>query len=211
MAVGKRPSPSAAPLEDWPCGVIGSGFTTQRRLRSPTAGVVSSRPLLPVKAGETPLPRHLGRIAAIKLEPPASESPKGQSLRMRCCELEWQPCNARRRDCVRGPTAPSHTPLPTRMPKHASHGSEYPTAPTRGCLTCPMSSQPHVARRHGPFPWGRAPVSPPKREERTPAPPRGVGEFSTQVALNATQTIVNASRSRGSCVQCVSFSTSRSQ
>ena len=26
MAVGKRPSPSAAPLEDWPCGVIGHGF-----------------------------------------------------------------------------------------------------------------------------------------------------------------------------------------
>ena len=77
MAVGKRPSPSAAPLEDWPCGIIGSGFTTQRRLRNPTAGVVSSRPLLPVKAGDTPLPRHLVRIAAIKLEPPASESPKG--------------------------------------------------------------------------------------------------------------------------------------
>ena len=26
MAVGKQPSPSAAPLEDWPCGVIGHGF-----------------------------------------------------------------------------------------------------------------------------------------------------------------------------------------
>ena len=63
IAVGKRPSPSAAPLEDWPCGVIGSGFTTQRRLRSPTAGVVSSRPLLPVMAEETPSPRHLSRKA----------------------------------------------------------------------------------------------------------------------------------------------------
>ena len=114
MAVGKRPSPSAAPLEDWPCGVIGSGFTTQRRLRSPTAGVMSSRPLLPVKAGETPSPRHLGRTAAIKLEPPASESPKGQSLRMRCCELDWQLCNARRRDCVQG----SHPPLHVSGPDH---------------------------------------------------------------------------------------------
>ena len=114
MAVGKRPSPSAAPLEDWPCGVIGSGFTTQRRLRSPTAGVVSSRPLLPIKAGETPSPRHLGRTAAIKLEPPASESPKGQSLRMRCCKLDWQLCNARHRDCVQG----SHPPLHVSGPDH---------------------------------------------------------------------------------------------
>ncbi len=152
MAVGKCPSPSAAPLEDWPCGVIGSGFTTQRQLRSLTAGVMNSRPLLPTMARETPLPRHLGRIAAIKLEPPASESPKGQSLRMRCCELEWQPCNARRRDCVRGPTAPSHTSQPTRMLKHASHGSEYPTAPTRGCMTCSKTRQPHVTRRHELFP-----------------------------------------------------------
>ena len=152
MAVGKCPSPSAAPLEDWPCGVIGSGFTTQRRLRSPTAGVVNSRPLLPLKSGDTPLPRHLGHIAAIKLELHASESPKGRSLRMQRCELERQPCNERRRDCVRGPTAPSHNPLPTRMPKHASHGSECPAAPTRGCLTCSKSSQPHMARRHELFP-----------------------------------------------------------
>ena len=34
---------------------------------------------------------------------------------------------------MRGPTAPSHTSLPTRLPKHASRGSEFPTAPTRGC------------------------------------------------------------------------------
>ena len=80
--------------------------------------------------------------------------------------------------CVRGPTAPSHTSLPTRMPKHASHGSEYPTAPTRSCLTCPRSSQPHVTRRHGPFPWERAPFPPPKREEGTPSPPKGGGGIS---------------------------------
>ena len=53
-----------APQEDWPCGVIGSAFTTQQRLRSPTAEVVSSRPLLPKKAQETPSPLHLCRTAA---------------------------------------------------------------------------------------------------------------------------------------------------
>ena len=88
MAVGKRPSPSAAPLEDWPCGVFGSGFTTQQRLRSPTAGALDSRSFLPMEARKTPSPRHLCRIAAIKPEPPASESPEGQLLRMRCCKLE---------------------------------------------------------------------------------------------------------------------------
>ena len=30
MAVGRRSSPSAAPLEDWPCGVAGSGFATEQ-------------------------------------------------------------------------------------------------------------------------------------------------------------------------------------
>ena len=154
MAVGKRPSPSAAPLEDWPCGVIGSGFTTQRRLRSPTAGVVSSRPLLPVKAGETPLPRHLGRIAAIKLEPSASESPKGRSLRMRCCELEWQSCNARRRDC--GSARVWWPGLPTAKP------------PTRGAL--PRA-----------FPFLKSPFSLLSKEKRGPPPPEGVkGNFPSK-------------------------------
>ena len=56
MAVGKRPSPSAAPQEDWSCGVIGPGFTMQQRLRSLSVAIVSSRPLLPKKAKETPSP-----------------------------------------------------------------------------------------------------------------------------------------------------------
>ena len=66
----------------------GSGFTTQQRLRSPTAGVLGSRPFLPMEARRTPLPRHLCRTAAIKPELPASESPEGQSLRMQLCGIE---------------------------------------------------------------------------------------------------------------------------
>ena len=36
-------------------------------------------------------------------------------------------------------------------PAHASSSGEYPTAPTRGGLTRPRSSQPHVARRRKHF------------------------------------------------------------
>ena len=54
VAVERRSSPSDAPQGDWPCVVIGSGFTTQQRLRSPTVGVFGSQPLSLRKARETP-------------------------------------------------------------------------------------------------------------------------------------------------------------
>ena len=60
LAVGKRPSPSAAPQEDWPCGVAGSGFATEQRFcsRNPRSLLHMQRicKLLP-----SPLPREWQR------------------------------------------------------------------------------------------------------------------------------------------------------
>ena len=83
----------------------------------------------------------------VKPEPPASESPKGQSLRMRCCELEWQSCNARRRDC--GSARVWWPVLPTAKP------------PTRGAL--PRA-----------FLFLKSPFSLLSKEKRGPLPPEGV-------------------------------------
>ena len=97
-AVERRSSPSDAPQGDWPCVVVGSGFTTQQRLRSPPPGMLGPRPSLLLKAAKTPSPRRLYRMAAIKPDLHASESPEGQSLRMQGCGEELQPRNERRRD-----------------------------------------------------------------------------------------------------------------
>ena len=74
-------------IQKWPCGFIGSGFATQQRLRSLTAGV--ELPALFVDEGkkEAFAATSLSH-SRFKLEAPASESFQGQSLRMRCCELE---------------------------------------------------------------------------------------------------------------------------
>ena len=74
------------------------------------------------------MPRFLYRMATIKPDLHASESPEGQSLRMQGCGEEWQPCNE---------------DIATRQRS------------TRGDLTCPRPSQPRVVRRRGlPLPRG---------------------------------------------------------
>ena len=145
MAVERRPSPSDAPQGDWPCVVIGSGFTTQQRLRSRTAGVLGSRPFSPLEAKKTPLPRRLCRIAVIKPDPHASESPEGQSLRMQDCGEEWQPCNEDIATWQR---------------------------PTRGDLTWLRPCQPRVERRRDPSLQEGPPSLLPRREGED-LPPEG--------------------------------------
>ena len=96
-----------------------------------------SRPRYPQKGGNEDLPRRLCRMAAIKPDLHASESPEGQSLRMQGCGEEWQPCNE---------------DIATRQ------------RPTRGDLTCPRPSQPRVVRRRDSPPQGDcagAPAPPP--------------------------------------------------
>ena len=90
LAVERRPSPSDAPQGDWPCVVIGSSFTTQKRLRSRTPGISSPRPPLLMIAAKTP-----------------SQCTMHASERTR----DRAPLR------VQGPSAPLHTPPPTRMPK----------------------------------------------------------------------------------------------
>ena len=60
LAVGKRPSPSAAPQEDWPCGVAGSGFATEQRFcsRNPRSRLHMQRTC---KWLPSPLPREWQR------------------------------------------------------------------------------------------------------------------------------------------------------
>ena len=89
-AVERRPSPSDAPQGDWPCVVAGSGFTTQQRLRSPTAGILGPRPSLLMGAAKTP---------------------------SQCTQHASDRARDRAPLCVQGPTAPLHTPPPTHMPK----------------------------------------------------------------------------------------------
>ena len=127
VAVERRPSPSDTPQRDWLCVVFGSGFTTQQRLRSPPPGMLGPRPSLLLKAAKTPSPRRLCRMAAIKPDLHASESPEGRSLRMQGCGKDWQPFNDDIATWQR---------------------------PTRGDLTCPRPSQPRVVRRRGLPPQG---------------------------------------------------------
>ena len=96
MAVGKRPSPSAAPQEDWPCGVIGSGFTTQQRLRSPTAGVETPG-LSCAKAGKTPSQRHLTLHNSYQTSRATwQRKPRRAIAAHAVLRARWLPCNVKR-------------------------------------------------------------------------------------------------------------------
>ena len=86
-----------------------------------------SRPRSLPKGRNEDLPRHLRRMAAIKPDLHASESPEGRSLRMQGCGKDWQPFNDDIATWQR---------------------------PTRGDLTCPRPSQPRVVRRRGLPPRG---------------------------------------------------------
>ena len=90
VAMERRPSPSDAPQGDWPCVIVGSGFTTQKRLRSPTPGILGPRPSLLMVAAKTP-----SQCTAHVSERTRDRAPL----------------------CVQGLSALLHTPPPTRMPK----------------------------------------------------------------------------------------------
>jgi hypothetical protein len=178
MAVGKCPSPSAAPLEDWPCGVIGSGVTTQRQLRSPTAGVMNSRPLLPVMARETPLPRCLVQDIATLCRGP---TPPYTCLVLTICRQGcrclvhhlWM-ANITRLLCAR-----THRPLAHLAAySHAEARKSWQRVPDSAHAWLLDLPKVKPATHDAPprtLPTGRAP--PPKGEERIPPPPKGMGEF----------------------------------
>ena len=95
MAVGKRPSPSAAPQEDWPCGVVGSGFTTQQRLRSPTAGVVTPGPSC-IAARRTPSQRHLTLHSCYQTSRPTCHRKPRRAIAAHAkLRAQWLPCNVK--------------------------------------------------------------------------------------------------------------------
>ena len=175
MAVGKRPSPSATPLEDWPCGVIGSGFTTQRRLRSPTAGVVSSRPLLPIMAGETPSPRHLGRMANLCRGP----TPPCTCLVLtigrqgcRCLVYHLWIANITRLLCAR-----AHRPLAHLAAySHAEARKSWQRVPDSAHAWLLDLPKVKPATRDAPprtLPMGKGPLPSPQKGGEDPQPPKG--------------------------------------
>ena len=176
MAVGKCPSPSAAPLEDWPCGVIGSGVTTQRQLRSPTAGVMNSRPLLPTMARETPLPRRLLRDIATLCRGP---TPPYTCLVLticrqgcRCLVHHLWTMNITRLLCAR-----THRPLAHLAAySHAEARKSWQRVPDSAHAWLLDLPEVKPATRDAPprtLPMGKGPLPSPQKGGGDPQPPKG--------------------------------------
>ena len=145
MAVERRPSPSDAPQGDWPCVVIGSGFTTQRRLRSPTAGISGPRPSLLMIAAKTPS----------QCTAHASERTRGRAPL-----------------CAQGPSAPLRTPPPAHMLTACKQlAQRIPDIAHTQKLDLPKAKLTTRGACREPSPMGRAPCPLPPKGKR--GPPKG--------------------------------------
>ena len=151
VAVERRPSPSDAPQGDWPCVVIGSGFTTQQRSRSLATGVLGSRPFCHKRRERRPC--HDIFVAQPLSNPTHMrvKAPKGNHYACRTAEKNGSRATkdvaARQRSHAMAQPAPKAKPAARGAP---------PSPPTRGEVGG----------------WGVPPPSP-EVWGRRPAPPKG--------------------------------------